>query len=53
MLEKLLQNQEKCDTSMKNMAELVGSHIASIQKLEMEMRDLSTEQTPEQKGISE
>ncbi|XP_070015485.1 uncharacterized protein [Nicotiana sylvestris] len=50
MLERVLQNQEKSDTSMKNMTELVGSHTASIQKLEMQMRDLSREQNPKQKG---
>ncbi|XP_070002805.1 uncharacterized protein [Nicotiana sylvestris] len=50
MLEPVLQNQEKSDTSMRNMAELVGSHTASIQKLEMQMRDLSREQNPKQKG---
>ncbi|XP_070008703.1 uncharacterized protein [Nicotiana sylvestris] len=33
------------------MTELVGSHTASIQKLEMQMRDLSREQNPKQKGI--
>ncbi|XP_070012878.1 uncharacterized protein [Nicotiana sylvestris] len=50
MLERVLQNQEKSDTSMRNMIELVGSHTASIQKLEMQMRDLSREQNPKQKG---
>ncbi|XP_019259930.1 PREDICTED: uncharacterized protein LOC109237971 [Nicotiana attenuata] len=50
MLERVLQNQEKSDTSMRNMNELVGSHTASIQKLEMQMRDLSKEQNPKQKG---
>ncbi|OIT08943.1 hypothetical protein A4A49_61214, partial [Nicotiana attenuata] len=50
MLERVLQNQEKSDTSMRNMTELVGSHTASIQKLEMQMRDLSREQNPKQKG---
>ncbi|XP_075099085.1 uncharacterized protein LOC107828034 [Nicotiana tabacum] len=35
---------------MRNMIELVGSHTASIQKLEMQMRDLSREQNPKQKG---
>ncbi|XP_070017317.1 uncharacterized protein [Nicotiana sylvestris] len=43
-------NQEKFDTSMRNMTELVGSHTASIQKLEMQMRGLSREQNPKQKG---
>ncbi|XP_070049032.1 uncharacterized protein [Nicotiana tomentosiformis] len=37
MLERVLQNQERYDTSMKNMTKLVGSHTASIQKLEMQM----------------
>nr|XP_009801255.1 PREDICTED: uncharacterized protein LOC104247022 [Nicotiana sylvestris] len=46
----VLQNQEKSDTSMRNMTELVGSHAISIQKLEMQMRDLSREQNPKQKG---
>ncbi|XP_009788418.1 uncharacterized protein [Nicotiana sylvestris] len=32
------------------MTEVVGSHTASIQKLEMQMRDLSREQNPKQKG---
>ncbi|XP_019235190.1 PREDICTED: uncharacterized protein LOC109215558 [Nicotiana attenuata] len=50
MLERVLQNQEKSDTSTRNMTELVGSHTASIQKLEMQMRDLSREQNPKQKG---
>ncbi|XP_019267414.1 PREDICTED: uncharacterized protein LOC109244731 [Nicotiana attenuata] len=45
-----LQGQEKSDTSMRNMTELVGSHTASIQKLEMQMRDLSREQNSKQKG---
>ncbi|XP_075103699.1 uncharacterized protein LOC142178268 [Nicotiana tabacum] len=35
---------------MENMVELVGSRTASIQKLEMQMRDLSREQNPKQKG---
>ncbi|XP_070019950.1 uncharacterized protein [Nicotiana sylvestris] len=48
MLERV-QNQEKSDTSMRNMTELVGSHTASIQKLEMQMRDLSREQNLKQK----
>ncbi|OIS97995.1 hypothetical protein A4A49_62387, partial [Nicotiana attenuata] len=43
-------NQERSDTSMRNMIDLVGSHIASIQKLEMQMTDLSREQNPKQKG---
>ncbi|XP_019236398.1 PREDICTED: uncharacterized protein LOC109216680 [Nicotiana attenuata] len=30
MLERVLQNQEKYDTSMRNMTEIVGSHTASI-----------------------
>ncbi|XP_009629830.1 uncharacterized protein [Nicotiana tomentosiformis] len=50
LLERVLQNQERSDTSMKNMTELVGSHAASIQKLEIQMRDLSREQNPKQKG---
>ncbi|XP_075101726.1 uncharacterized protein LOC107766846 [Nicotiana tabacum] len=32
------------------MTKLVGSHTASIQKLEMQMRDLSRDQNPMQKG---
>ncbi|XP_070019911.1 uncharacterized protein [Nicotiana sylvestris] len=32
------------------MTELVGSYTVSIQKLEMQMRDLSREQNPKQKG---
>ncbi|XP_070054312.1 uncharacterized protein [Nicotiana tomentosiformis] len=50
MLERVLQNQERFDTSMKNMTELVGSHTASIQKLEMQMRDLSRDQNSKQKS---
>ncbi|XP_070026008.1 uncharacterized protein [Nicotiana sylvestris] len=50
MLERVLQNQEKSDTSMRNMIELVGSHTASIPILEMQMRDISREQNPKQKG---
>ncbi|OIT40189.1 hypothetical protein A4A49_55709, partial [Nicotiana attenuata] len=50
MLERVLQKQEKSNTSMRNMTELVGSHTASIQKLEIQMRDLSGEQNPKQKG---
>nr|XP_009623556.1 eukaryotic peptide chain release factor GTP-binding subunit-like [Nicotiana tomentosiformis] len=49
MLERVLQNQERSDTSKKNMTELVGSHTASIQKLEMQMRDFSRDQNPKQK----
>nr|XP_016456157.1 PREDICTED: uncharacterized protein LOC107780155 [Nicotiana tabacum] len=51
MLERVLQNQERSDTSMKNMTELVGSHTASTQTLEMQMRDLSREQNLKQKGM--
>jgi len=40
----------KSDTSIKNMTELVGSHTASIQKLEMQMGDLTREKNPKQKG---
>ncbi|XP_070023179.1 uncharacterized protein [Nicotiana sylvestris] len=50
MLERVLQNQERSDTSIRNMTELVGSHTTSIQNLEMQMRDLSREQNPKQKG---
>ncbi|XP_070017439.1 uncharacterized protein [Nicotiana sylvestris] len=50
MLERVLQNQERSDTSMRNMTELVGSYTTSIQKLEMQMRSLSREQNPKQKG---
>nr|XP_009790180.1 PREDICTED: uncharacterized protein LOC104237689 [Nicotiana sylvestris] len=50
MLERVLKNHEKSDASMRNMTEVVGSHTASIQKLEMQMRDLSREQNPKQKG---
>lgn len=32
------------------MAELVGSHTASLQKLELQTRDLSREKNPKQKG---
>ncbi|XP_070002812.1 uncharacterized protein [Nicotiana sylvestris] len=51
MLERALQNQERSDTSMRNMTEHVGSYTASIQKLEMQMRELSREQNPKKKGI--
>ncbi|XP_070054520.1 uncharacterized protein [Nicotiana tomentosiformis] len=50
ILERILQNQERGDTIMKNMAELVGSHTVSIQKLEIQMRDLSREHNPKPKG---
>nr|XP_009595080.1 uncharacterized protein LOC104091452 [Nicotiana tomentosiformis] len=50
MLERVLQNQEKSDTSMKHMTKLVGTYTASIQKLEMQMRDLSREQNLKKKG---
>ncbi|XP_070010124.1 uncharacterized protein [Nicotiana sylvestris] len=50
MLERVLQNQKRSDTSMRNMTKLVGSHTTSIQKLEMQMRDLSSEQNPKKKG---
>ncbi|XP_070031973.1 uncharacterized protein [Nicotiana tomentosiformis] len=50
MLERVLQNQERSDTSMKNMTKLMVSHTASIQKLEMQMSILSREQNPKQKG---
>ncbi|OIT01722.1 hypothetical protein A4A49_56762, partial [Nicotiana attenuata] len=50
MLERVLQNQDRSDTSMRNMTEFVGSHTAPIQKLEMQIRDISKEQNPKQKG---
>uniref|UniRef100_A0A1S4AWE0 Retrotransposon gag domain-containing protein n=1 Tax=Nicotiana tabacum TaxID=4097 RepID=A0A1S4AWE0_TOBAC len=50
MIERVLQNQEKSDASMRNMTEVVGSHTASIQKLQMQMSDLRREQNPKQKG---
>ncbi|OIT21421.1 hypothetical protein A4A49_60427 [Nicotiana attenuata] len=50
MLERVLQNQEKSDMSIGNMTKLVGSHTTSIQKLEIQMRDLTREQNPKQKG---
>ncbi|OIT07712.1 hypothetical protein A4A49_62894, partial [Nicotiana attenuata] len=50
MLERVLQNQDRSNTSMRNMTELVGSHTTYIQKLEMQMRDLSREQNPKQNG---
>ncbi|OIT38930.1 hypothetical protein A4A49_62070, partial [Nicotiana attenuata] len=50
ILKRVLQNQEKSNASMRNMTEVVGSHTASIQKLEVQMRDLSKEQNPKQKG---
>ncbi|XP_070025043.1 uncharacterized protein [Nicotiana sylvestris] len=50
MLERVCQNQEMYDTSMRNMTEIVGSHTTSIQKLDMQMRYLSKEQNPKQKG---
>ncbi|XP_009588638.2 uncharacterized protein [Nicotiana tomentosiformis] len=50
MLKRVLQNQERSDTLMKNMNEIVGSHTASIQKFELQMRDLSRYQNSKQKG---
>ncbi|XP_070032660.1 uncharacterized protein [Nicotiana tomentosiformis] len=50
MLERVLQNQERSDTSMKNITDLVCSHTASIQRLEMQMSDFSKEQNLKQKG---
>ncbi|OIT21464.1 hypothetical protein A4A49_62169, partial [Nicotiana attenuata] len=50
MIERELQNQEGSDTLMKNTIELVGSYTVYIQKLEIQMRDLSKEKTPKQKG---
>ncbi|XP_009628374.1 uncharacterized protein [Nicotiana tomentosiformis] len=50
MLTRILQNQERGDTTMKNLSERVGSHTASIQKLEMQMRDMSREHNPKPKG---
>ncbi|OIT19487.1 hypothetical protein A4A49_57333, partial [Nicotiana attenuata] len=50
MLERVLQNQEKSDTSMRNMTEVVRSHTASIKKFEMQMRHLSKEKNLKQKG---
>nr|XP_009783204.1 PREDICTED: uncharacterized protein LOC104231842 [Nicotiana sylvestris] len=41
---------DRSNTSMRNMIELVASHTASIQKLEMQIRDLSREKNPKQKG---
>ncbi|XP_070015444.1 uncharacterized protein [Nicotiana sylvestris] len=52
MLERVLQNQEKSVASMRNMTEVVGSHNASIQNLEMQMRDLSREQTQSKRATS-
>ncbi|XP_060211845.1 uncharacterized protein LOC132639415 [Lycium barbarum] len=50
MLEKVLGNQDKADRTLKGLTETVGSHTASIQKLEWQMRDISREQHPPQKG---
>lgn len=50
MLERVLQNQKKSDTSIKNMTKLVGCHTTSIQKLEMQMIDLSRAQITKQKS---
>ncbi|XP_060187293.1 uncharacterized protein LOC132616715 [Lycium barbarum] len=50
MLEKILENQNKSDKKMKNLTEVVGSRTASIQKLESQIRDLSREQHPPQRG---
>ncbi|XP_075074567.1 uncharacterized protein LOC142162149 [Nicotiana tabacum] len=50
MPEQVLQNQERFDTSMRNMTKLVSSYTASIKKLQMKMRDLSREQNPKQNG---
>ncbi|XP_060200728.1 LRR receptor-like serine/threonine-protein kinase RGI3 [Lycium barbarum] len=50
MLEKILDNQLKSDKKMENLTEVVGFHTASIHKLESQMRDLSREQHPPQRG---
>ncbi|OIT38796.1 hypothetical protein A4A49_64944, partial [Nicotiana attenuata] len=50
MLERVFQNQDRSDTSMRNITELVGSHTASIQNLKIQMRDLSREQNSKQKA---
>ncbi|XP_059290707.1 uncharacterized protein LOC132044239 [Lycium ferocissimum] len=48
MLEKVLANQDKADRILNGL--IVGSHSASIQKLESQIRDISREQHPPQKG---
>ncbi|XP_060182231.1 uncharacterized protein LOC132611888 [Lycium barbarum] len=50
MLEKVLANQEKSEKTLKGLTETVGSHTASIQKLESQMKDILREQYPHQKG---
>nr|XP_009595482.2 uncharacterized protein LOC104091772 [Nicotiana tomentosiformis] len=50
MIERILQNQESSDTTMKTMSGLVRSYTASILKLEMQMRDMSREHNPKPKG---
>ncbi|XP_059302337.1 uncharacterized protein LOC132054312 [Lycium ferocissimum] len=50
MLERVLANQEKSEKTLKGLTKTVGSHTASIQKLESQMRDISREQYPPQKG---
>ncbi|XP_059290650.1 uncharacterized protein LOC132044180 [Lycium ferocissimum] len=50
MLEEILDNENKSDKKTKNLTEVVGSHTASIQKLESQIRDLSREQHPPQRG---
>ncbi|XP_060178286.1 uncharacterized protein LOC132608248 [Lycium barbarum] len=49
MLEKVLSNQTKAKKTLSGLTEIVGFHMASIQKLESQMRDMSREQHPPQK----
>ncbi|XP_059285652.1 uncharacterized protein LOC132039127 [Lycium ferocissimum] len=50
MLEKVLANQSKSERTLSGLIDTVGSHIAAIQKLESQMRDISREQHPPKKG---
>ncbi|XP_060170554.1 uncharacterized protein LOC132601489 [Lycium barbarum] len=49
MLEKVLGNQTKSKKMLSGLTEIVGSHTAAIQKLELQMRDISREQHPPKK----
>ncbi|MCE3215975.1 hypothetical protein HAX54_004241 [Datura stramonium] len=45
----ICKNQERVDTTLKSMAEIVSSHTTSNRKLEQQIRDLSSEQNQKQK----
>ncbi|KAK4349237.1 hypothetical protein RND71_031992 [Anisodus tanguticus] len=50
MIAKVLAYQERIHKSIKSLTEVVGSHTASIHKLESQMRDISREQYPNKRG---